>query len=70
MFQAVQAVFKRFCLPPMVSPTHRKPAVISEIISDISRFGVGAECLACVMFGIAIEFTTGPVRCPREHQPV
>jgi len=35
--------FRRFCLSSIVSPTPRKPAAISEIISEILRFAEVSE---------------------------
>src|SRR5947209_1942366 len=52
MFQAVQAAFRRFCLSPIVSPTPRKPAAISEIISDILRLGDLLDFLRRLMLGL------------------
>jgi len=51
MFQAVQAAFKRFCLSPIVSPTPRKPAAISEIISEILRLVEVLDFFDRFMFG-------------------
>ncbi len=39
----VQTAFRRFCLSSIVSPTPRKPAAISEIISEILRFAEDSE---------------------------
>src|SRR5262249_10081113 len=52
MFQALQAAFRRFCLSPTVSPTARKPAAISEIISDILRLGEPVGLLRRLMRGL------------------
>ena len=49
IFQAVQAAFRRFCLSPIVSPTPKKPAAISEIISDILRLVEGLDFFDRVM---------------------
>ena len=68
MFQAEQAAFSRLCLSSIVSPTERKFAAISEIISDILRLGEGALFFDWVMFPIGSEFTTGTARCPWKRE--
>src|SRR5580704_9195077 len=66
MFQALQAAFRRFCLSPSVSPTPRKPAAISEIISDILRLGEAAGFFRRLMPGLqGIETEVLPDHRPR-----
>src|SRR5215831_2879683 len=65
MFQALQAAFRRFCLSPIVSPTPRKPAAISEIISDILRLVGLLDFLRRLMLGLqGIETEVRP-----DHRP-
>src|SRR5262245_57481624 len=52
MFQALQAAIRRFCLSPIVSPTPRKPAAISAIISAILRLVDLLDFLPRLMLGL------------------